>query len=209
MVEWSEARWKYIGQRIRETRESKGLSQDKLAALSEVSSGRISEIELGKRPGTTFETIVDLASAMGVDVSTFLSEPQDALRAFAIPVVSSIPCGQPSLVFAHADGGEVLEVAESSLPPTDRTKLYALKVSGNSLIGDGIQDGDFLIVQRDAPFIDGAIYICCIEGECAARHVHRQGDRAILRSSSDMKDIIASKVELQGRVIASNRMQRF
>lgn len=72
VVEWSKDRWLYIGQRIRETREGKGLSQDKLAALSDVSAGRISEIELGKRSGTTFETIVDLATAMEADVSTFL-----------------------------------------------------------------------------------------------------------------------------------------
>jgi repressor LexA len=172
MVEWSEAKWQYVGNRIRETRNSKGYSQDKLAALSGVSAGRISEIESGKRPGTTFETIVDLADGMDADVGVFLRELPESGETIAIPVISAIPCGDLRAVFPQADGGEVIEVTRSSLPPVAVTKLYALAVSGNSLIGDGVQDGDYLIVQRDAPFVDGGIYVVCVEGECAARLDH-------------------------------------
>lgn len=126
------------------------------------------------------------------------------MSSVSIPVWGAIPCGQPGLVEPHVD--QMLDVAQSALGSCRAENLYALKVSGDSLIGDGIQNGDFLIVDRTAPFVDGEIYIICIQGECCARHVHRQGERAILRSSSDMQDIMASELDLQGGVITSVRM---
>lgn len=64
-----------FGDLVRQTRESRGLSQERLAALAKLTPGYISLIETGKRgsrPGR--DTVLGIAQALGVP-------PKEMLRA--------------------------------------------------------------------------------------------------------------------------------
>ncbi len=63
----------------------------------------------------------------------------------------------------------------------DKKKLIVLHVSGESLIQDDIHDGDMVLVERHAPFIEGKIYAINAHGQCTIKHLHRtQDDKARL-----------------------------
>ena len=61
---------------LRRLRKLKGLSQQDLAALSEVSQYTITEIETGRRPDPRPSTLRKLAKALGVEVADFFREPE-------------------------------------------------------------------------------------------------------------------------------------
>jgi transcriptional regulator with XRE-family HTH domain len=63
-----------FGQRLREIRTSRGLSQERLAAIAGLDRTYVSGIERGVR-NVSLENIERLASALGVDASDLLKPP--------------------------------------------------------------------------------------------------------------------------------------
>lgn len=57
-----------MGYRIKEVREGKGITQEKLAELSGVSRGTIAALENGSEKITTTKTLVKIAEALGTTV---------------------------------------------------------------------------------------------------------------------------------------------
>jgi transcriptional regulator with XRE-family HTH domain len=57
-----------IGENIKRLRQEKGLSQDKLSKLADISLNTVVKIELGVNPNPTLETIQKLAQSLGVSI---------------------------------------------------------------------------------------------------------------------------------------------
>ncbi|PIV25066.1 DNA-binding protein [Candidatus Berkelbacteria bacterium CG03_land_8_20_14_0_80_40_36] len=62
-----------ITKNLRKLREAKGLSQEKLARLSDVANNTIIKIEAGKNQNPTLETLKKVAQALGVSVDDLIS----------------------------------------------------------------------------------------------------------------------------------------
>jgi len=63
-----------IGKNIKQYRQNKGLSQDKLSKLADLSLNTVVKIELDESPNPTIETIQKIAKALGVSVDDFLKK---------------------------------------------------------------------------------------------------------------------------------------
>ena len=63
-----------IGKNIKRYRQDKGLSQDKLSKLADLSLNTVVKIELGESPNPTIETIQGIAKALGVSVDDLLKK---------------------------------------------------------------------------------------------------------------------------------------
>ena len=57
--------------------------------------------------------------------------------------------------------------------------LYA-RVSGNSMIDDGIGDGDILVIDKSVEPYDGCIAVCFPDGEFTLRHLQVHKDHILL-----------------------------
>lgn len=57
-----------ITKNLRKLRETKGLSQEKLARLSDVANNTIVKIEAGKNQNPTLETLQKIAKALDVSI---------------------------------------------------------------------------------------------------------------------------------------------
>ena len=57
-----------ISKNLRKLRETKGLSQEKLARLSDVANNTIVKIEAGKNQNPTLDTLKKIAKALGISI---------------------------------------------------------------------------------------------------------------------------------------------
>lgn len=57
-----------LGKNLRSLREKRGLSQDRLAKLADVSNNTIIKIEQGENPNPMLETLKKIASALEVSI---------------------------------------------------------------------------------------------------------------------------------------------
>ena len=63
-----------IGKNIKRYRQDKGLSQDKLSKLADLSLNTVVKIELDESPNPTIETIQRIAKALDVSVNDLLKK---------------------------------------------------------------------------------------------------------------------------------------
>ena len=63
-----------IGKNIKRYRQDKGLSQDKLSKLADLSLNTVVKMELDESPNPTIETIQRIAKALGVSVDDLLKK---------------------------------------------------------------------------------------------------------------------------------------
>lgn len=64
---------KYIGRRIKAARERKGLTQEQLAEMVDLSPMHISVLERGAKP-PKLETLINIANALGVTADVLLQD---------------------------------------------------------------------------------------------------------------------------------------
>jgi repressor LexA len=76
-------------------------------------------------------------------------------RSLEIPILGRVAAGEPILAEEHAEGSVVVD----SMLVGDGKKLFALKVVGESMIEDGIYDGDYIFVRKRAHADPGEIVV--------------------------------------------------
>ncbi len=101
---------------------------------------------------------------------------------------------------------EVIEVPASFLR---RGKHYVLKVSGDSMIEEHIQDGDFVIVQEKIEAQNGQTIVALIDDqEATIKKLYLRNDEIELRPANRTLDPViysVDRVRIQGVVVGVMR----
>jgi repressor LexA len=126
-------------------------------------------------------------------------------------VMDRRPVRHVPLVGDVAAGTDVLaqENVEEVLPlPADFTgegDLFMLRVRGDSMIGAGILDGDFVVCRSQNTADDGDIVVAGIPGdEATVKTFTRTGDRVVLLPANERlgpMEFPAGDVQVFGRVV--------
>jgi len=92
-----------------------------------------------------------------------------------------------------------------------RGETFALRVCGDSMVRDGILDGDLIVVasRRDAE--NGATVVALVRGEATVKKLHRERGRVrLVPANEKLAPIVAraADVEIRGVVIALLRRYR-
>ena len=123
-----------------------------------------------------------------------------------VPLAGRVAAGEPI---------EAVELPESvALPPelAGRGDTFALRVKGDSMVGDGILDGDLIVVERKRRVVNGAMAVVLLGGEDATvKRFYQDGETVTLRPSNpSMEDIVlpAADVEIRGVVVGLLRRYR-
>jgi repressor LexA len=93
-------------------------------------------------------------------------------RAVEIPLLGRVAAGEPILAFEDAHD----TVTVDSFLIGDATKVYALRVVGQSMIDDGILDGDYIFVRKQPQAERGAIVVAMIDGEATVKRYYPEKD---------------------------------
>jgi repressor LexA len=121
-----------------------------------------------------------------------------------IPLVGRVAAGLPILAEENIEDHITME----NFFPTDG-RIFALQVKGDSMIGDGIFDGDIVIVRPQKTASNGDIVVALIEDEATVKHFYKQSRGVRLESSNEKyAPIISNSVELAGKVIGVIRRMR-
>lgn len=120
----------------------------------------------------------------------------------AVPVVGRIAAGLPLLAEERIE--EHLTVDPRLV---SRGQLFALQVSGQSMIGAGILDGDYVVARQQHTAESGDIVVALIENEATVKRLRRRGRTWQLEPENPayMPIPIIEPLTIQGKVIAVYR----
>jgi DNA polymerase V len=62
---------------------------------------------------------------------------------------------------------------------------FFVRVSGDSMVGAGIHDGDILIVDRAVEPVDGKIVIAVLDGRLSVKRLRKQNGKVFLKPEND------------------------
>ncbi len=143
----------------------------------------------------------------GIELPALSIQPQK----LNVPVIGLIAAGQPIPVpdndtWNIASGADTIEVTRDII--RGREGVYALRVKGNSMIEDLINDGDIVLLQSVNIVENGETAAVWLKSEKEATlkkfYLESSGKIRLQPANSQMQAIYANpdNVEVQGRVIA-------
>jgi repressor LexA len=125
--------------------------------------------------------------------------------AATIPFLGRVAAGAP---IEAVNIPEAVEVPESLLAGGNN---FALQVQGESMIDEGIRDGDVLIIRKQDRADNGQTVVAQIEGEVTIKKFYQRDGRVELRpANEELKPLVvpAERVEIIGVVIGLVRHYR-
>ena len=122
-----------------------------------------------------------------------------------IPLLGLIPAGGPIEAIANP---EPIEVPCSML--SKGANHYALKVSGTSMIEEGISDGDIVIVREQPTVEEGEKAVAYLPDKDAVtlkKIYHEKNKIKLVPANKTMEPFYEKNVEVQGKVIGVLRKE--
>ena len=122
-----------------------------------------------------------------------------------IPLLGAVAAGQP--ILAEENYEKTLHLDRSLVPPN--ATVFALRVRGESMIDEGIHDGDYVIVRQSESVRNGDIVVALVDGDATVKFYFREGDRVRLQPANSTMGPIwvdaANTTCLQGVVVGVYR----
>jgi repressor LexA len=129
-------------------------------------------------------------------------EPAAGVR--ELPLFGYIAAGRPLDVDVS---DETIAVPEHL---TTRGENYVLKVRGDSMIDDGILDGDLVIISRREQAYNGEMVVANVNGEVTLKRIYREGERVRLQpANATMSPIFAQARDVAVQGVVVGLMRRF
>ncbi len=126
-------------------------------------------------------------------------------RQVVLPLLGYIAAGQPVET--------VTDVEEISVPESflTRRKNYVLRVRGDSMIDEHIQDGDYVVIEQREEGRNGETVIALIDGESSTlKKFYREGNRIRLQPANpDLTPLYVDEAQLQVQGVVVGVMRRY
>lgn len=120
-----------------------------------------------------------------------------------LPLIGRVAAGEPILA------QENIETHVPVSASLAQRRAYCLRVQGDSMIEDGILDGDVIIVDLEREARRGDVVVALVDDEATVKHYHPDGREVELRpANAAMKPMRfpRQQVQLQGVVVALQRV---
>jgi len=170
--------YELIGERIRQAREARGLTQEQLAAKVHISQSTLGRYEQGERR-PDLKVLMEIGRVLGKPLAYFLDENYqappptdllgmireqlgDLLQVKYVPVYAGeVPAGKPAWVPEDVIGW---------LPVPETMQADAVvRVRGVSMVEAGILPGDYVLVKRADAARPGSVVVARIGDELTCK----------------------------------------
>lgn len=116
-----------------------------------------------------------------------------------VPVLGKVAAGAPLLAQEHVEDSVRID---SFLLGGSGREVFALRVKGQSMIEDGIHDGDYLFVRKVPSAQPGEIVVALIEDEATVKRYYPEGDRIRFQpANSAMQPIYVNKADFRSTML--------
>jgi len=112
---------------------------------------------------------------------------------FDIPLLGVIKAGYPMPADVQRDNYLRLHLLFDSLPPD----TFALQVSGDSMIDEGIYEGDFVLINKHQEVKNGDIVAANVDNEWTVKTFKREGESVVLLPANKKYPPIRPTVSLE------------
>jgi len=141
-------------------------------------------------PDGTGEVVPLRHNAMGTGVMETVSADDTA----EIPILGRVAAGQPILAVEHATD----TVRIDRFLVGGHRDVFGLRIVGESMIEDGILDGDYVFVKKAPSAQPGDIVVAMIEGEATVKRYFPEGDSIRFQpANSNMQPIIVRRADFK------------
>jgi len=187
------------GIKIRHLREERGLTQEELAAASDVTRSHITRIEMG----TYYKSITDeMMRKLAKGLSMTIPELSQAIYGEAGPRGGNpvwVPLGKGQVdvyrLPVHSDypfhAGNSVDPGEyvyQEIPRGAESHVEAYKVKGTCLEPD-IKDGDTIVVDRERATDIGDIIACNVDSELYIARLKKYADELWLETNESKRKL--------------------
>ena len=181
-----------VGKMIKDARQARGISLRALASQVGIHFTHLSKIENGK-DNIGRESLAKIAEELGVDPDLMLGEAGHQAPPFR--VLGNIAAGNPIEAIEDIETFDLTKVFD----PHDH---FLLRVKGNSMILDGINDGDLAIVRPANTAKNGDTVVAVVDGgEATLKRFKKVKNTITLIQANDQMspmEFPASRVEIRG-----------
>lgn len=129
---------------------------------------------------------------------------QASKRTVTLPLVGKVAAGKPML--AVEDAEDTFPVPKDFLSGGDG---FMLQIKGESMIEDGIHNGDYVIVRRQNVAENGDTIVAMVEDEATVKRFYKENGHIRLQPANQtMSPMIYESVDIVGKVVGLvRRMQ--
>lgn len=136
----------------------------------------------------------------GIEVLGISDEEKPVETLLELPILGFIACGEP--IEPYTDPNATLGV--NPLLVDGGGDCYVLQARGNSMVEDGIFDGDYLVVKKQIYANNGDIVVAVFKnGFATLKRFYNEGNRIRLQpANSAMMPMYVTDVEIRGKVVS-------
>lgn len=129
-----------------------------------------------------------------------------AASSYTLPLLGRIAAGQP---IEAIEGRDEIDLSEFFV----NRNRFVLKVQGDSMIEDGILDGDMVVVEKRETADNGEIVVALIDGlEATLKRLQKNRDGSVTLHPANRRlsplRLAAARVRIQGVVVGQFRSYR-
>lgn len=118
----------------------------------------------------------------GIEVLDMVRSSKDSFR---VPIVGTVKAGP--LHMAVEDIDDYIELDKRFFKCEN---AFLLKIEGDSMIGAGIEEGDYILVDKAKEPLENDIVVALIDGEATVKRFSRRGNAVILKpENSEMEPV--------------------
>lgn len=124
---------------------------------------------------------------------------------FEFPLVGKVAAGKP---IEAVEDMRTVEVPPAMTGPGEH---MVLRVEGDSMVEDGILDGDYIVVRKQANAENGETVVALVENEATVKRYYRRKDHVELRPAHRGMESIVVKdgsLVIEGKVVGVLRYCR-
>lgn len=127
------------------------------------------------------------------------------LPSIELPLMGFIAAGGP--LEPHTDPNATFQISASMI--SGKKTAYVLQVKGESMIEEGILDGDYVVIEKTEVANNGDIVVALVDDNLATlKKFYKEGERVVLKpANSAMEPIYPNSLRIQG--IAVGIVRRF
>jgi len=119
-----------------------------------------------------------------------------------IPLVGAVAAGQP--ILAQQNIENYFPVPVEMAP---NAQCFALQVKGDSMIGIGINDGDYVFVKETASANNGDLVVALVDDSATVKTFYKENGYIRLQPENDtMEPIIVNDCKILGKVFGVFRL---